>query len=394
MSEYFFFDDQTYHAYSRTHYCDDSRSDVVVPSRRRVESRHGYRLPHPVSWYGLNGIKLPLNPYEKYVKDEWQPHGHVKYDCEGCYPGSFPNPTYTQDGVFYNSEGLPYWPLDGTYVRDTAKNKALQKAHSVHFSIGEDVAQRRQTFKMAKGAIDRLFGAYRSVLHGNIPGALRYLGYPRGKPPKLTDVSSTWLALRYGWLPLVSEVYEKFEKLNPLENTSAFRAYGSKKAHEKLSTSGYPFGEGVLFDYELIVKYSARCVLNYHIPDAQSLRKEQTDLKNPLLVAWELIPLSFVADWFLPISDYLEQVGLPGGLEFLSGSVTLKEESRWDRTKHFKGSCVQVSGSTRWFTGQFNIVRTIYPSEPSLSFRVKNPLSGLHLADSIALLHQLMSRKR
>jgi hypothetical protein len=37
-------------------------------------------------------------------------------------------------------------------------------------------------------------------------------------------------------------------------------------------------------------------------------------ISNPALVAWELVPFSFVADWFVPVGDWLKQLDALLGL--------------------------------------------------------------------------------
>jgi hypothetical protein len=43
-------------------------------------------------------------------------------------------------------------------------------------------------------------------------------------------------------------------------------------------------------------------------------------LVNPFEVAWEIVPFSFVADWFLPIGRYLSALDVPLRFEHIGGS--------------------------------------------------------------------------
>lgn len=42
-------------------------------------------------------------------------------------------------------------------------------------------------------------------------------------------------------------------------------------------------------------------------------------LLDPLTLAWELIPFSFVVDWFLPVGTYLSQLTALNGLTLMNG---------------------------------------------------------------------------
>lgn len=72
-------------------------------------------------------------------------------------------------------------------------------------------------------------------------------------------------------------------------------------------------------------------------PNATTLRTlNQLGLVNPASLAWELIPWSFVVDWFIPIGPLLSVLTAPAGLIFISG------------TDNFK---VQLTGPyTHWYT--------------------------------------------
>lgn len=49
----------------------------------------------------------------------------------------------------------------------------------------------------------------------------------------------------------------------------------------------------------------------------------EVGLLNPLLIAWELFPYSFVIDWLMPIGNWLESLTAVIGVEFVGGCTTL-----------------------------------------------------------------------
>ena len=116
-----------------------------------------------------------------------------------------------------------------------------------------------------------------------------------------------------------------------------------------------------------------------------------TGLLNPLSVAWELVPYSFVADWFLPVGSYLNNLDYDLGLRFLKGWITTKTlvsghveslggtHSSGATTQTWSGGYIscEVSGITRQGMGSFPAVP--YP-------RWKDPISLSHALNAIALL--------
>jgi hypothetical protein len=52
------------------------------------------------------------------------------------------------------------------------------------------------------------------------------------------------------------------------------------------------------------------------------LQANRLGVINPLAIAWELYPFSFVIDWFVPIGSVLTAATATAGLEFVSGHTT------------------------------------------------------------------------
>lgn len=52
----------------------------------------------------------------------------------------------------------------------------------------------------------------------------------------------------------------------------------------------------------MIVKFTC----NVDVKNADLFKANQLGLINPATVAWEVVPFSFLVDWFLPVSRFLE----------------------------------------------------------------------------------------
>lgn len=63
----------------------------------------------------------------------------------------------------------------------------------------------------------------------------------------------------------------------------------------------------------------SRTVYNMRVHSDVLLALSQLGLANPIATIWELFPLSFVIDWFLPIGDFLSALTGPLGTAFVSG---------------------------------------------------------------------------
>lgn len=131
----------------------------------------------------------------------------------------------------------------------------------------------------------------KDVKNGNI-GALvsdipKYLKSKQFKKA----ASSSWLGYRYAYNTTKSDIAEYKEKLLPLFD---------QKTGRHIVRSGMATDEGIA---HCKVIYSDRA-----LNSAQELyvMLKRTGLCLDAYNIWDMIPLSFIADWFLPIGDFLE----------------------------------------------------------------------------------------
>lgn len=115
----------------------------------------------------------------------------------------------------------------------------------------------------------------------------------------------------------------------------------------------------------------------------------QLGLTNPALLAWELLPWSFVIDWFIPIGNYLQSLDATLGLQFQHGYkityITTDEKVISDlvpyNSRNFDTGRVTLTSDQATFE---RTVLTGWPSPRLPSF--KNPVSWEHALNGIALL--------
>lgn len=139
--------------------------------------------------------------------------------------------------------------------------------------------------------IAEVVGIIKDVKSGNIGSLVSDLPDLVKKKQFKKAAASSWLGYRYAYNTTKSDIEEYKEKLAS--------AIGNKKgSHIVRSGSVLPEGE-----MHVRVSYSDRA-----LNAAQSLyvMLKRTGLCLDPYAVWDMIPLSFVADWFLPIGDFLE----------------------------------------------------------------------------------------
>ncbi len=223
----------------------------------------------------------------------------------------------TNNIVGGTGSGIPEWPAEEEFK---LQSKLVKKIKGHQFNLAVSIAEGKQTVQMVLNNLKRITAALVLVKRGRFGDALRQLGANPKKGPKdisskrleSKDLSARWLEAQYGWLPLMSDVYEAATAYEML--TRARKSYvhcSSYYVNPKRDFSASP----LQYSYRGYRKTTT--YLKYEmVEDISGYRS--LGLLDPLSVAWEIMPWSFAIDWFLPIGSYLENLNV---LPFLKGRL-------------------------------------------------------------------------
>lgn len=264
------------------------------------------------------------------------------------------------------------------------------KAQNFQTNMLAILAERKSTYAMINNNLRSLVKAARFVRKGNVVRAWKALGQsPRSRKFKRPDTSGRWLELQYGWLPLIGDIYTIANADIPssgyLRCSATIKRSGS---HSDVNSWNAISGYRLDWDYSLKSKVTVSGFVSFD----KVATAAQFGLTNPLLVAWEVVPFSFVVDWFLPIGSYLEGLTALHGLKLSDTSTTVH------RSVKFKGELKQgpASAGVSYYrqsgitSGErYMIERTL--GIPALPLpKLKSPFSVAHGLNAIALLRQLL----
>jgi hypothetical protein len=177
------------------------------------------------------------------------------------------------------------------------------RGHS--FNLAVNIAQARQTTSLVVNTLRSLGRAALDVKRGNfLAAASRFKASP-GKKRSFNskDVSGRWLELQYGWLPAIGDSYQAVKAYESLTSLRRLRFTVTKTKNSVFDGSVSPS----LYSGPGKLKLSKRliCEMTEDISSPRSL-----GLIDPYSVAWEVLPWSFVVDWFLPIGTYLDVLSI------------------------------------------------------------------------------------
>lgn len=255
------------------------------------------------------------------------------------------------------------------------------------FNAGVFLGEGREALSMITNAATRIAKALRAVKKGNFPQAAEFL--TKGTTRHLGSrkvIANNWLELQYGWLPLLKDAEGGAQFLAhhmsvPLQHVVKV----SVKAGGSVSNS---WSHATIDKSHVYQRKRIKCILKEKDVIALS------GLTDPLSVAWELVPYSFVVDWFIPIGNYLAARGLS---QSLSGTFVTS-------TKFYRKAegFTIMPGSAKWWevdgrqksqkleiiSFERSISTTLAVPQPSVK-SLAQIFSWKRAANAIALLSQL-----
>jgi hypothetical protein len=254
---------------------------------------------------GAPGGQTRWNDYVCYQEALYISRCSVQFRCNLPGGGTDTTVGYTPQVWRVYPPNSDFGDLSGPINNIIAKILSKVKGHSWNMAV--DLAQGKQTLDLLTGTLGSLGRSVMALRHGDFATAARQLGAsPRPTRLKPTDISGRWLELQYGWLPLLGSCYEAskaFEAISNGPRTAKFKSGFSKTAVKSYSAGPLLTKQKFRYNYGL----------TFEMKEEMSVER-QLGLLDPLSVAWELVPYSFVVDWFVPIGTYLSNLNQLGSL--------------------------------------------------------------------------------
>ncbi len=191
-------------------------------------------------------------------------------------------------------------------------SKLQEKINGSTFNAAVTLAESGESLRTITNGATRIFKALRALRHGDIPALAAHLGVPvsprySGKVGRGSEnLTSTWLEYQYGWKPMLKDIHDATIYLANKLEVPKQKSYVVRK--QKVL---YPAASPSYKNAEHFRIIRKRIEFIAKEPAFEATYSEQN---NPLLLAWELLPYSFVADWIYPVSSYLQARSFIGSL--------------------------------------------------------------------------------
>jgi hypothetical protein len=203
----------------------------------------------------------------------------------------------------------------------------------------------------------------------------------KGKHKRAADL---WLELHFGWEPLIYDIGDAIEVLQGPRPPSEVEGRGVFRLRNRTVTGASPNRDFVERNY----KFTTKCCALVAVENPNQALANQMGFVNPLSVAWELVPYSFVVDWFLPVGGFLNSFTSYCGLS-VTGKYTTNRalgSAEFRRAQTDSESWYTATGP-RYSARSFSMHRDIgvFPQH-RLVFNELKPPSLARAATQISLL--------
>lgn len=298
-----------------------------------------------------------------------------------------------------NAESTP------TALKTSCLIAARNRLKAKKVDLGVAFAERKATAMTVGDTARRLAEAVKYLRRGMWRNAQRELGirYKDRTRPAGSNWTNHWLQLQYGWKPLLADVYGSCDALSKRPNGDWRVTVKARRAEEdvfeyyapKLGAS-YPTGNYDAYHGKAVRKRGVFTRIDALPQNDLTISLVSLGVTNPLLVAWELVPYSFVVDWFLPIGSWLDSLDALAGYGQAWTSQSTKLETTWvDKGLSYNWPNPDSYIRNNWLGTKriVNLSRSVSTGVPVPSFpRFKDPVSLGHMANGLSLLAQAFGR--
>jgi hypothetical protein len=266
-----------------------------------------------------NSVGQDRTPADK-LAGIWPDHSYdVTYT--NVFWGSYKVNTYTNFGQTLvgsyqrGDNGSTFTGLESTFSSSddlVALGRLAGNIRLHDWNAGIFVGEIGKTTDLIADRTRQLARAASSVKRGKLQQALTILKstpseFRRRKSSGTTKDATwygTWLELRYAWRPLVKDIFDLSEAIR-LRDAPRKTVVRSSYTREVPVRTNVPIPPLFTSFYKAVEPGRISVRYKYIFTEPPLTLATHLGLVDPSEIVWELVPLSFVADWFIPLGNYI-----------------------------------------------------------------------------------------
>jgi len=351
---------------------EKSVTSFPTTSSRAQLIRTGVKRRKPVGWMPPTAYNMSRFRYQNLTGNRME---------KGSVSGGHVT-TYYIEGVMGPAPSSSF-PSRNTANKQRAEVQALLALKDQKVNLGVAFATAQQTADLVGDGARKI-----AKLVERLRKARKW-DFRRLANSGVRGIPNSLLENQFGWVPTLKDVNGSVEALKRTVPEQFLVTVFGKSAQttriDDVLSPGTVLQRRVTGEEET----SCRVRLDYTPDNGLFIQLSSLGITNPAVVAWELVPYSFVVDWFLPIGSWLDSLDAAVGYNFRGGSYTYRES--FMRNYRYFGDGVDATlwcNVTGWSKGK-KLDRGVYSSSPlPRPPSPKNPLSLLHMAEGLALLQR------
>lgn len=319
------------------------------------DRRFGYRLiPKP---------KHPTTPLPYWAVNWKMYEVHASKHANGnVYPSSL---DYAVSDVCDRVIGgkMTYSKVYGSAIKSAQNRsyaKLVDKVHGVRAEMGTTLVESRKAVDMIAKRALWLGKAYKQLRKGNFRGFINTLGMeakPKHRRTRWTrpkDASGLWLEYWMGWAPTIGDIHNATKVI--MRGPRGSRPYPVWAGARESVNFRFRDQGGEFYTWTGIARVHNGCMVE--VTNENLALLGELGMLNPAVIAWNVVPFSFMVDWFGNIGSVLSSY-----TDFMGYKLTRTWTSRLVRLDY------EGHGAL--------------PGNPSITFRARGRMSGLHRDTSI-----------
>lgn len=293
------------------------------------------------------------------------------------------------------------YPLPSMYTPyvDGMANSALLKAYAKmnesSVMSGELLAELDATVRMLR----RPFGSAASLLNKILRAKKRRLGRSSANAAKAS--AAAWLEYRYGWKPLMMDAETIIQDCYKLRSSVMSKRLVAR-ASEKWSGKKSQLSSDIIWSPEWTLSGAASKEISldafagvlYEV-DPQTLMGSSsqffgTSARDLPATAWELVPFSFVVDWFVGVGNFLQATLPRPGIKVLGNWMSARSVTTREYDVHLRHKYGLTPSYLTVPLGKYRNTTTLFQrktnsSLPLLPALDQRSITALHSVDGLAL---------